>query len=71
VYDITKQPDKHLAFGIGPHFCLGAPLARQEAQIALQTLFTRMPNLKLDERRPPQWQRIANLRGPRSLPVVF
>jgi len=71
VYDITKQPDKHLAFGIGPHFCLGAPLARQEAQIALQTLLTRMPNLKLDERRPPQWQRIANLRGPRSLPVVF
>lgn len=46
-FDITRQQRKHLAFGQGPHFCLGAPLARLEAAIALPSLFARYPDLAL------------------------
>lgn len=46
-FDITREPTKHLAFGGGPHICLGAPLARLEATIAVQNLFTRYPGLQL------------------------
>jgi cytochrome P450 len=45
--DIHRQPNRHLAFGAGIHFCLGAKLARVETAIALQRLFTRFPNLRL------------------------
>lgn len=45
--DITRQIKQHLAFGLGIHYCLGAPLARLEGQIAIGTLFARMPNLRL------------------------
>lgn len=46
-FDITRQPTKHLAFGGGPHFCLGAHLARLEASVALPALFERYPNITL------------------------
>ena len=46
-FDINREPTKHLAFSGGPHICLGAPLARLEATIALRELFTRYPNLEL------------------------
>lgn len=47
-FDIERADTRHFAFGGGAHFCLGAPLARAEAQIAIPMLFARFPNLRLD-----------------------
>jgi len=69
--DITRHPNRHLAFGQGVHFCLGAPLERLEARIALATLFRRFPDLRLAE--PPEslrWRKSLILRGLERLPVV-
>jgi cytochrome P450 len=66
--DITRAHNPHLAFGRGIHFCLGAPLARLEAQIAIAGLVTRFPGLRLagaPERRPT-----VTLRGLTRLPLV-
>jgi len=48
-FDIERADTSHLAFGGGAHFCLGAPLARAEAQIAIALLFERFPGLRLDQ----------------------
>lgn len=66
--DLGRSENKHLAFSSGPHFCLGAALARLEGQIALSTLVTRFPGLALasDEL---EWNPTTTLRGLRSLPV--
>lgn len=69
--DITREPNRHLALGQGSHYCLGAPLARLEGQIAISTLLHRAPNLRLDA--PPgtlPWRRGLYLRGLERLPVV-
>jgi cytochrome P450 len=57
-FDIERADTSHLAFGGGAHFCLGAPLARAEAQVAIPFLFERFPGLRLDTR-----QAIASARG--------
>ena len=70
--DITRKNNKHLAFGHGVHFCLGASLARLEGQIAISTLVQRMPNLRLGvapERL--RWRGTFVLRGLEALPVSF
>ena len=70
VLDLTREPNRHLAFGAGPHFCLGAPLARMEARIALTTLFRRFPNLRLTQpTHSLVWRRSLFFRGLDSLPV--
>jgi cytochrome P450 len=69
--DLGREPNKHLAFGLGIHYCLGAPLARLEGQIALQSMVERLPRLRLA--RPAEslrWRRGALLRGLRALPVM-
>ena len=68
--DITRRDNRHIAFGFGIHFCLGAPLARLEGQIAIGTLLLRMPGLKLAT-SAPEWRESSTLRGLKALPVVF
>ena len=69
-FDVGRQNNRHVAFGWGIHFCLGAPLARIEAQIAVKTLLDRLPNLRLESDELDWWENMT-LRSPRSLPVVF
>lgn len=71
VLDLTREPNRHLTFGQGIHRCLGAPLARLEAQIAFTTLLRRFPNLRLAVSRNDdlRWQRSILLRGLQALPV--
>ncbi|MGI8917361.1 MAG: cytochrome P450 family protein [Pyrinomonadaceae bacterium] len=70
--DITREPNKHLAFGQGIHFCLGAPLARLEGEIAINTLLRRMPDLHLSVATESlRWRPSMVLRGLESLPVWF
>jgi cytochrome P450 len=69
--DVTRTENAHLAFGHGAHYCLGAPLARLEGEIAIGTALRRLPDLALAV--PPEeldWQ-VASLRGPKRLPVTF
>ena len=70
-FDIGREPGRILSFGYGPHGCIGGHLARDEARIALTTLFRRMPKLRLDESKQIQWYRNAGNRGPSSHPIVF
>ena len=68
--DITRRDNRHIAFGFGIHFCLGAPLARLEGQIAIGTLLRRMPGLGLAT-STPEWRESSTLRGLKNLPVTF
>jgi cytochrome P450 len=69
-FDITRKDAPHVAFGGGAHLCIGAPLARLEAQVALTTLFARHPNLRLDDPAfKPQWRSLPFFRGLKELPV--
>ncbi|MHB8578149.1 MAG: cytochrome P450 [Dehalococcoidia bacterium] len=67
--DIGRANLRHIAFGYGVHFCLGAPLARMESRIAFEILLRRMPYLRLGGR--PAWRPTLLLRGLRTLPVTF
>jgi len=69
-FDITRDPNRHLAFGTGIHFCLGAPLARIEGRVAFARLFEQLPNLRLvhDE---ADWIPSTRLRGLQSLAIEF
>ncbi|WPB79165.1 cytochrome P450 [Archangium violaceum] len=68
--DLGREPNKHVSFGLGIHYCLGAPLARLEGQIALQTLVNRFPNLRLSKPAESlKWRTGVLMRGPKQLPV--
>jgi len=70
--DIARALSRHVAFGQGAHFCLGAPLARLEGDIALRTLLRRMPGLRLNAPRESiRWRGNVSLRGLTALPVAF
>jgi cytochrome P450 len=65
--NISRDPNPHITFGAGIHFCLGAPLARLEMQIAFETILRRMPRLEL--LAEPEWKPTYIIRGLKSLPV--
>ncbi|MEV4332031.1 cytochrome P450 [Streptomyces sp. NPDC049597] len=69
-FDIRRDTRGHLAFGHGIHFCLGAPLARLEARVAIRSLLERCPDLALDAHPAAlAWRTGMLIRGPESLPV--
>ena len=70
--DIGRDIDRHVAFGMGPHYCLGAPLARLEGRIAINTLLRRLPNLRLEVAPETlSWKPGLVLRGLHTLPLIF
>ncbi len=70
-FDITRKKSPHVAFGGGAHICIGAPLARLEAQIALARLFERYPNLALERpEEAPVWRTLPFFRGLERLDVT-
>lgn len=70
-FDITRDPNPHVAFGHGVHFCLGAALARLEARIAIPDLLERLPNLRLASDGPWEPRDALHVHGPNRLPVQF
>ncbi|HEX5200097.1 MAG TPA: cytochrome P450 [Actinoplanes sp.] len=72
VLDLGRTPNKHIAFSHGPHYCLGAALARMEMQVAIGTLVARVPGLRLaaDPDRL-DWRTDSIQRGPHHLPVAW
>jgi cytochrome P450 len=68
-FDITRDPNPHLAFGIGQHFCLGASLARMQLDCILTELVTRIPDIELTGK--PNLLRSSLVAGIKSMPVEF
>jgi len=69
--DVVRQNVKPLSFGGGIHFCLGAQLARIEAEIAIATLLRRLPDLRIDDVENPKWRSTFVLRGLTELPASW
>jgi cytochrome P450 len=68
--DLGRANNRHLSFGNGPHFCLGAPLARLEGEIAISALIRRLPALRLPTEMIT-WRPKPALRGLEALPVTY
>jgi cytochrome P450 len=68
--DLKRLNNQHLAFGAGPHACIGGQLARLEGQVAILNLVQRFPKMKLSGPRP-EWASTFGLRGLKSLPVIL
>ena len=69
--DVTRERLRPLSFGGGIHFCIGAQLARMEAEVVFSTVLRRMPNIALVDRGPPQWRESFTLRGLTTLPAEW
>jgi cytochrome P450 len=69
-FEVGRHDNRHLAFGLGAHFCIGAPLARVESQVALETLCRHVRGLALDVEQPEYKENIV-LRGLAALPVTL
>jgi cytochrome P450 len=69
-FDIFRRPERHLAFGYGAHFCLGAALARMEGKVAVEEIFRRIPDYEVDHDAKVRFHS-SNVTGWRSLPITF
>jgi len=70
-FDVARQPNAHVGFGEGIHFCIGAPLSRLEASIAFEMVLERFPNLRLSSPEPAlTYKGALSMRGVRSLPML-
>ena len=69
-FDVSRSPNRHLQFGIGPHFCIGAALARAEIQLALAGLLKRFRDIELAVDKI-HWHEIAAFRGPKEVPLAL
>ncbi|MFP6626704.1 MAG: cytochrome P450 [Deltaproteobacteria bacterium] len=70
-FDITRDPNPHIAFGQGRHFCLGANLARLEIRVIFEELLRRLPDIRLADGAEIAYSNSAFIRGVKSMPVVF
>ena len=71
-FDIARQPNAHVGFGEGIHFCIGAPLSRLEASIAFEMVLERFPGLRLSDPEPPlTYKGALSMRGVTSLPMLI
>jgi cytochrome P450 len=70
-FEVARNPNPHVAFGHGIHFCIGAPLARLEARVALPALLERLPNLRFATRTPWEPRPAFHVHGPNRLPLRF
>ena len=68
---VDRNPNSHLSFGNGIHFCLGAPLARLEAKIVLNAVLERLLNLRIDPNATLEFIPSMGVHGVKSLPVVL
>ncbi len=69
-FDVTRPIERHLAFGHGVHFCLGAALARLEAKVVFEELLRRIPDWQIDA-EAVTWIRSSSVRGPATLPMTW
>ena len=69
-FDIFRRPERHLGFGYGAHFCLGAALARMEGKVAVEEILRRIPDYEVDHDAKVRFHS-SNVTGWRSLPVTF
>lgn len=69
-FDVSRRPGRQLGFGIGLHYCLGAPLARLEASIAIPAALARLPGLRIAD-EPLRWHPVLLSRGMLRFPVTF
>jgi len=70
-FDITRNPNPHIAFGHGIHSCIGAALSRMEARIALSNFLERVKNFELASDEPWEPRKALQVHGPSSLPIRF
>jgi cytochrome P450 len=70
-FDITRHPNPHVGFGHGVHFCLGAPLARLQARVALAALLERVKGVALPDDEPWEPRQAFHVLGPARLPIRF
>jgi cytochrome P450 len=69
-FDVRRRIERHVGFGHGAHFCLGAALARLETRVVFEELLRRIPDWEVDQDRVA-WIHSSAVRGPAALPILF